>query len=293
MTEAPPQIAVSPTSLPPGRYIDLPGRGRTFVREVDGPPGAPTVVLLHGLGATGGTNFLPAFAPLGEHFRVIAVDHRGHGRGLRTASRFRLADCADDVVALADVLGIDRFIVAGYSMGGPIAQLVWHRHMKRVAGVVLCATSRNFRGRLRDTIQFRGLGLLATGLRVIPRRMADDMAEALPDDLTSSERRWALGEIRRHDPRMVLEAAEAVGRFSSHEWIGDIEVPVSVLVMSEDGLVPTRRQVKLAQSIPTAVVHVVEGDHLACVNAADSFAEALVEACDLVSRRALRQPPIS
>jgi len=39
-------------ALPPGREVVLPGRGSTFVREVAGPPGAPTVVLLHGLGAT-------------------------------------------------------------------------------------------------------------------------------------------------------------------------------------------------------------------------------------------------
>src|SRR3954463_4494971 len=108
--------------VPPGRPVLLPGRGTTFVREVEGPPGAPTVVLLHGLGATGALNWFSAFEPLGEHFRVIAIDHRGHGRGLRSRRRFRLADCADDVVALADELGIDTFLPLRYSVGGPIPQ---------------------------------------------------------------------------------------------------------------------------------------------------------------------------
>ena len=53
---------------------------------------------------------------------------------------FRLEDCADDVVALADELGVRSFIPVGYSMGGPIAQLVWKRHPSRVEGMVLCAT---------------------------------------------------------------------------------------------------------------------------------------------------------
>ena len=114
--------------LPPGRWVELPGRGTTFVRDLPGPPGAPTVVLLHGLLATADLNWSGCYAALGEHFRVIALDHRGHGRGIRSHGRFRLEDCADDAVALADVLGLHTFIAVGYSMGGPIAQLLWHRH---------------------------------------------------------------------------------------------------------------------------------------------------------------------
>jgi len=55
------------------------------------------------------------------------MDHRGHGRGIRSAKPFRLADCADDVAALADRLGIETFIPVGYSMGGTVAQLMWRR----------------------------------------------------------------------------------------------------------------------------------------------------------------------
>ena len=116
--------------LPPGRYVWLPGRGRTFVRELAGPPGAPVLVLLHGWTATADLNWYACFAPLAEHFRVVAIDHRGHGRGLRSAEPFRLEQCADDVAALARELGIDRFVPVGYSMGGPIAQLIWQRHRR-------------------------------------------------------------------------------------------------------------------------------------------------------------------
>src|SRR5207237_10480362 len=129
--------------LPPGRALELPGRGRTFVRELAGPAGAPTVVLLHGLGASADLNWFPSFSALGRQFRVLAIDQRGHGRGIRVGTRFGLEDCADDVVALADALGIERVIPVGYSMGGPVAQLVWRHHRDRVAGMVLCATSRD------------------------------------------------------------------------------------------------------------------------------------------------------
>ena len=280
-------VASAPPAVPPGRHLDLPGRGRTFIREVAGPPGAPVVFLLHGLGATGGINFEGAFGPLGERFRVIAPDHRGHGRGLRTKARFRLADCADDVVAIADVLGIDRFLVAGYSMGGPIAQLTWHRHRDRVIGMTLCATSRDFRGRWRERLQFGGLGLMVSTLSVLPRG-GDRIVDVLPDEVASPSRRWMLDELRRSDPRSILEAAEALGRFTSRDWIDQVDVPVSVVVTERDRVVPVNRQVKLAMSIPTGVLHVVDGDHLACNKDSECFAASLLEANELVLRRASR-----
>ncbi|MGH2685153.1 MAG: alpha/beta fold hydrolase, partial [Actinomycetota bacterium] len=249
----------------------------------------PAIFLLHGLGATGGTNFMGAFADLGEHFRVIAPDHRGHGRGLRSGRRFRLADCADDVAAIAAALGITRFLLAGYSMGGPIAQLVWHRHPRQVMGMILCATSRDFRGRWRERLQFGGLGLVASGLSLLPRG-GERLVDALPDEVVSDSRRWALGELRRSDPRSIVEAAEALGRFSSRDWIGEVDIPVSVVVTERDRLVPVARQVKLASSIPTAVLHVVDGNHLACGNGSSQlFSALLLEAAQLVLRRSRKQ----
>lgn len=274
-------------SIPPGRHVELPGRGTTFIREVAGPsPTAPVVILLHGLGASGALNWFSAFGPLSRRFRVIAVDHRGHAHGLRTARRFRLADCADDVAALADELGIASFIAVGYSMGGPIAQLVWKRHREKVDGLVLCATSRNFRGRWRERLEFAGLGMLVAALRVAPRRAMEEVVDQLPIDLPDhADSRWALHELQAHDIRMVIEAAESLGRFSSRDWIGDIDVPVSVVVTSDDRLVPARRQVRLAGQIPSAVIHVVKGTHMIAGNDPRRFAETVVEACELVSRR--------
>lgn len=278
--------------VPHGRFVDLPGRGRTFVRELEGPPGAPTVVLLHGLGATAGLNWFASFRPLSAHYRVVALDHRGHGRGIRT-KRFRLADCADDVAAVADALDVDRFVAVGYSMGGPIAQLLWWRHRDRVPGVVLCATSRNFRGGVADRVRFAGLGLLGLGLAVPGVANGSGRgwhagASLLAHRMPSSLRGWALRELSGHDLRSVLQAAEALGRFSSHEWIERMDVPVGVVATTHDELVPLRRQLKMARSIPSAVLHPVEGDHMVVARSPGSFVPALLEACDQVTRRAAR-----
>ena len=133
-----------PARVPPGRPVELSGRGTCFVREVPGPPGAPTVILIHAFAATSGLNWFTAFEHLASRFRVVAPDLRGHGRGLRSPERFAFPDCADDIAALAAELGVESAVVAGYSLGGPIAQLVWKRHRHLVRGLVLAATSYRF-----------------------------------------------------------------------------------------------------------------------------------------------------
>src|SRR5262245_42930220 len=87
-------------AVPRGRHVWLADRGKTFIRELAGPAGAPTLVLLHGWTATADLNWWASYAPLAEHFDVVAIDHRGHGRGVRAAEPFRLEQCADDVAAL-------------------------------------------------------------------------------------------------------------------------------------------------------------------------------------------------
>ena len=280
-----------PPFVPPGRFVELPGRGNTFIREVAGPPGAPTIVLLHGLSATGGLNWAWAFEPLGRQYHVIAPDHRGHGRGI-SARRFRLADCADDVAALAALLDIDSVIAVGYSMGGPIAQLLWHRHRSLVSGMVLCATARNFRRSQREIGLWSVMPFVTAGMRTAPlaaRRalMSQLMARRMPN---FPARDWVLEELSRNDPAAMAEAAGALARFSSHEWIGDVDVPTAVVVTEHDGLVPPRRQLRLAESIPGARAVPVEGDHSVSVTDPGAFVPALQTALATVT--ALMPRPI-
>lgn len=278
----PEDTAPFPTpGLPEGRVVELPGRGTTFVREASGPPGAPTLVLLHGWTANSALNWFAAYRPLAERFNVVALDHRGHGLGLRTWRRFRLEDCADDVAALADVLGLQRFVPVGYSMGGPVAQLVWHRHRDRVSGLVLCATSRNFKSHPGERAVFGVIAGLTVAVRATPRdvrnRLADRVIVARYDD--SPLGRWAREQARLNDVRMVLEAGQALSGFSSKPWIGEVDVPTGVVIPRFDATVPVKRQHRLAESIPHARVWEVDGAHDVCATDPPAFVPALVEAC--------------
>jgi 3-oxoadipate enol-lactonase len=274
--------------VPAGRTVELAGRGTTWILEVAGPPGAPVLLLLHGLGATAALNWHAVFDCLGCHYRVIALDYRGHGRGIRLRGRFRLADCADDAAALLDALGIERAIAVGYSMGGPVAQLLWYRHRARVAGLVLCATSRNFRGRssrgVPDVLFPAAIPGIAFGSRLVPaplrRKLLRDL---LASRIRNPEiREWVASEVGGHDFGAILEAAGSIMRFNSAEWIGSVAVPTAVVITERDQLVSPAAQRKLAQSIPGATIHTVDGDHAACGYRPREFAAALLEACESV-----------
>jgi 3-oxoadipate enol-lactonase len=260
-----------------------------WVRELTGPPGAPVVVLLHGWMATADLNWFTSYRALGHHFRVLAVDHRGHGRGLRSARPFRLERCADDVAALLDVLEIDKAIAVGYSMGGPIAQLLWKLHPEKVEGLVLCATSRRFSSSdPRQRAFFGGMLGVATAARVAPGPVRRRLVAEIAGRRTGAGPlgQWATDEISRHDPAEVLQAGWAIGNFDSRAWIGDVDVPTAVVLTRRDNLVSPFYQQQLADSIPDARVFPVEGSHVACVEDAGRFVPALRDACLDVSRRA-------
>jgi pimeloyl-ACP methyl ester carboxylesterase len=267
---------------PVEQSVDLPGQGRTVVLDVPGPPGAPVLLLLHGIGATARLNWGLCFRPLSRHFRILAPDHRGHGRGLRT-ERFRLEECADDAMALADALGVKHLIAVGYSMGGPIASLAWRRYPRRVDGLVLCATARHFVPR-----GFTGLARATMPLAVRATRMASPVAFAVMLRRMTSRignstlRARVEEELSGHDPTTIVQAAEALTHFSSHDWIGEVDVPAAVVVTTRDRLVPPGRQRKLAAAIPGARIFEVQDDHDACVHRG-GFAEALLHACEAVA----------
>ncbi len=283
--------------LPPGRHLDLPGRGTTFVREVEGPAGAPVLLLLHGWTAGSDLTWFACFEELGRRFRVLSIDHRGHGRGIRSRSRFSLEDCADDAAALLGGLGLGPgragppVLAVGYSMGGCIAQLLWRRHPGAVDGLVLCSTSAVFTESPVERRYFAALGGLALASRVTPGPLRRHLARRVVGRRVAdcSLQAWILDELHRNDPTTVLEAGQALGRFDSRSWVSEIDLPTAVVVTTADRQVLPRRQHALARALAGSSVHEVAAGHDACVSAPERFLPALVDGCRSVASRA--DPP--
>jgi pimeloyl-ACP methyl ester carboxylesterase len=273
--------------------VELLGRGTTFAVDRPGPsPEAPTVVLLHGLTATGSLNWTPAIAALGERYRVVALDHRGHGRGIRSGDPFTLEDCADDVVALIDALGVAKAIFVGYSMGGPIAQLVWRRHRDRVSGLVFCATAADFTTTPDHWPLVRALEKVRRVTHVVPRSIRVQAARPFVGGLVSDPalRDEVLAAMNSHEERSIHEAERAIRGFRSTDWIGEVDVPVVVVVTARDMLVRPVLQRQLASAIPAARTIEINAAHLAAFTRPELTANAVVAACDAIALPAATTP---
>jgi 3-oxoadipate enol-lactonase len=276
--------------IPDGELLELPGRGgSTYVTDTQGPDAhSPTIVLLHALGCTGLLTWFPAIRPLSKRFRVVTMDLRWHGQGIRSEA-FSLADCADDVAALIDLLELEDVIVAGYSMGSIVAQRVWRQHPDQVDGLVLCATTDRFRLTPVERAFFTGMEASMVAMRGISRsrtalaaaRAASDRLDLDPNDMHE----WALREFRSTSPWAVGQALAALGRHHSAPWIGRIDVPTAVVVNTRDKVIPTERQIRLARSIPGATIHEVRAGHASCVLSAERFVPAFLEATQTVNAR--------
>lgn len=237
------------------------------------------MVLLHGWTATADLNWFTCYNALGEHYRVIALDHRGHGRGIRNQRAFSLGACADDVAALADQLDIATFIPVGYSMGGTVAQLLWKRHEHRVRGLVLAATSGHFVSSREERAAFMALAGIGTIARFTPKPARDWVSDRLYlSRKTMTWEPWASQQLATHEWRQILEAGAALGRYDSRPWLHTIDVPTSVIVTTEDQVVATRRQRTMASLIPGARVFEIAANHDAVFARAEDFIPLLLEA---------------
>src|SRR4051812_34376179 len=266
--------------------VELPGRGTTVVWDSGGPPGAPALVLLHGVAMTAALNWSGVVPVLAAQYRVVLFDQRGHGARLRRGP-FRLEDCADDAAAVAARLGIGRIVPVGYSMGGLVAQLLWRRHPRLTAGLVLCSTSRNVAGSPWErSVAITLPGLLAAAAFVpgMHTLRADMVGTALLDrDTDPTDRRRAVEQMRRTTLLDALAAVQAVCAFSSHTWIGAVDVPTAVVLTRDDRVVPPSRQLKLARAIPGSTLVEVDGGHDVFLGAPGRFAAALLSACHAVT----------
>lgn len=276
--------------LPPLTTVTLADGRSLCYREVTGPAGAPVIMLLHGFLATSGLNWMHAFGPLGEHFRVIAPDLCGHGSDAFHRKRFTLEHCADDVADLIVELGLEKVIVAGFSLGGMVAQYAGRRHSNLVDGLVLSG------------VDYGSKEYSKFGARVAPRLIEATLRIArlnacllraplvlakrlLPHSTPRRKSRVGLAaaEFNSHNPRAMGEAVGEMARFNTLDWLHEIKLPTAVLVTLRDGLFPPKEQRTMAQAIAGASLHEFDGGHVSC--RLPAYAEMLVDVCRHLSAR--------
>ena len=272
-----------PVELPPGRLVHVRGRGEFFIRDT-GPAsaGGPPVLLLHGWMFQSDLNWHRCYAPLHEGgYRVLAIDHRGHGRGLRTPAPFRLADCAADAAAVVREIGCGPVTAVGYSMGGTIAELMARDHPDTVAALLCSATAPDWSEPHMRRL-WRAMAGLRLLLNVFPTGAwrAALRAGGFGDNQTTT---WVASELSRGSSRDLAEAGRELGRYDGRPWLAGLDLPAAVIVTTRDRSVPPRKQHELA-SLLQARVFEDEGGHDSVVVRGDRYAAVLLEALAALRR---------
>jgi 3-oxoadipate enol-lactonase len=270
-----------PIEMPPARTLNVAGHGELFLRDTGGD--GPVVMLLHGWMASADLNWYGAYGDLVDAgYRVLAIDHRGHGRGLRPLVPFTLADCAADAAAVLRRLELAPAIVVGYSMGGAIAQLVARDQPDVVSGLVLSGTAQHWQEPQVRRL-WRTMGALGLMLSVSPRGTwrAGFRRVGLQE---SARTAWLQSELLRHSARDMAEAGRELGRFDSRPWLHSIQVPAAVVITTRDEAVPPRKQGELAAALGARVFE-APVRHVELVSNSEKYNPALLQSIATVRPR--------
>ncbi|MGE7766849.1 alpha/beta fold hydrolase [Peribacillus sp. NPDC096540] len=109
--------------------------GLTFQYRESGEPSAPPIVALHALGKSA-KSWDQVAAVLGENYRVLALDQRGHGGSART-STYTFELMCDDLLHFANAMNLGQFTLIGHSMGGTVSYLFSETFPSRIERLIV------------------------------------------------------------------------------------------------------------------------------------------------------------
>ena len=259
----------------PGRTVFV-GEHEMFVREA-GAADAPPLVLVHGWSFDGEMAFYRLIPLLAEQFRVIVPDHRNHGKSDWIRGHYEISDLADDLAGVLDALDVHQATVVGYSLGGLVAQELTRRHPRHVGRLMLLATAARPLGRNRGLLRI-GIWLLRAVARVSVHEMSAMSMNVLrsTESIEPQHERWMWQALLRRDPTLYWATGAAIWRFDSRAWVGRLDVPIAVVIMTHDQLMLPRAQYELAGRIPDAeIIEVVGARHEAVYDRADELVKEI------------------
>jgi pimeloyl-ACP methyl ester carboxylesterase len=269
-------VALPTVAIPKARDVEV-GDQRIVGTYEYGDPGGSPVFVLHGTPACGAGFAWADDAARGRGLRLIAPDRPGVGRSTpRPAGR--VADYPRQVTELADVLGVGRFAVLGYSGGGPYAAACAAMLSDRVTAVAVAsgmgqvgawATIGDFEKtdrQLLDMVQKRPwLARLMLGVSVRLARLSPKSAvKSFEKELSPADR--ALVPTLGSPKEVIALFTEAFGRSGTRgvlddyaaiaqTWgvdVGTIAVPVTIWHGAEDTMVPVRHAEALHALVPNS-----------------------------------------
>ncbi|MCS0637746.1 alpha/beta fold hydrolase [Streptomyces sp. LP05-1] len=250
----------------------MPAYARTVRRTDDGS--APGLLLAHGAGGGVSANYGPVLDRLAAGRRLVGADYPGTGVTPRATVPLELDELAEGLVAAADAEGLERFAVAGYSLGGAVAVRIAARHPERVTALVLTAPFARPDHRLRLTAQV-WRDLAADGRPEVLGRFMVPLAAA-PEALAglSAEEVEEIARVAGETaPPGSPEHADLVARLDARGDLARITAPTLVISTTADRLVEPALHRAVAAGIPGARLAELPTGHLPFAEAPERWAE--------------------
>jgi pimeloyl-ACP methyl ester carboxylesterase len=214
-----------------------------YTSEGEGPP----LLLLHAATSSATEDWAAQRSVLRKHFRLYLPDARGHAATRwDTSEGWSHAMLLADVVAFADALGLERFHLAGLSMGAGTALALAATYPERVISAVLAA-----------------VGVEREPRSSVARRLMD------PQRIEREDAAWAQRMARRHDPvqgagawkRLMVAIRDDIvaGPVPTPEQLRRARLPILLAYGDRDPWVPLEQAVALRQRLPDARLFVAPG----------------------------------
>jgi 3-oxoadipate enol-lactonase len=246
-----------------------------LAHRVDGPPDAPAVLLAPSLGTTW-EMWDELTVVLCRDYRVVRFDTRGHGRSPAPPGPYTMTGLAEDVLALADALGVHRFGFVGLSLGGAIGQVLCSSYGERVTAAVLCCTLPRFgepaawHERARS-VRAEGMGVLAEPTK--GRWFTDRFRAAQPAQVDRF-----VTTITGLDVEGYAACCEALAGFDAWPLLGRIRVPVRVVAGQQDPVCALGACREMATALPDAdLVVLPDASHIASAEQPEPFLRAVTD----------------
>lgn len=255
------------------RSISTP-EGTTHYR-IDGPAGAPLLVLSNSLG-TSVAMWEPQMMAFTSHFRVLRYEHPGHGGTEASPGPYTIDRLCNGLLSLLDALGEERASICGLSLGGMVGMWVAAHAPDRVDRLVLCCTAPSLpppKSWQERAARVRRGGTVPLVDGLMERWFTTGFSARGPEVV-----RQATNMIRSADPEGYSGCCEAIATIDLWDVLGEISAPTLIVAGREDPVVRLSDALMMHERISGASLVVLPGaSHLANLEQPERFTDAVLD----------------
>jgi 3-oxoadipate enol-lactonase len=244
--------------------------------QVDGPEGAPWIVLSNSL-ATNLAMWDQQAADLKAQYRVLRYDQRGHGGTDAPAGRYTFEQLIADALALMDGLGIKKAHFGGLSMGGATALGFAQKHPDRLDKIIVCDTPCQSTPTSTQQWEERIVVAQKQGIEAL---VEPTIARWFPPAVLESKAAHVdkvRAMIRTTPVNGFIGCAAALANHDYASAVATVARPVLFMAGEKDGVTPTAMR-KLSAALPgSRYVELPGAGHISNMDQPEGFTWAIAD----------------